>query len=56
LSLPRRREDQKSLEVVRQILHPNLRLGPQEANPSNQFATHGGDLMAKDLFDAGANA
>ena len=55
LHLPRPRENQEPLEVVRQILQPDLGPGSQKANRANQFATHCRDLMAEDMFDPGSN-
>ena len=44
------------MEVIREILQPNLEASSHEPDGSNQFAAHRGHLMAEDMFDAGANA
>ncbi len=56
LSLRWSGEDQKALEIIREILQPNLEPSPNQPNRSNQFPTHRGDLTAKDMFDMSANA
>ena len=43
------------MEVIREILHPNLKARPHEPNRSDQFASHRRNLMAKDMFDTRAN-
>ena len=43
------------MEIIRQIPETKFRLSPDEPNGANQFATHGHDLMPKDMFDAGPN-
>lgn len=55
LNLPRHRENQKLLQVVRQILASDLGPGSQKINRANQFPTHRGDLVPKNMFDSGAN-
>ena len=47
---------EKPLEIVREILQSNLCPGPHAANGPKQLASHRGDLMAEDMFDAGADA
>ena len=44
------------MEIIREILQPNLEASSNESNRSNEFAAHRSDLMAEDMFDAGANA
>lgn len=56
LSLRWNGEEQKSLEVIREILQSNFEASSNESNRSNQFAAHRADLMAEDMFDASANA
>lgn len=43
------------MEIIREILHPNLETSSNQPNSANQLATHRGDLMAEDMFDARAN-
>ena len=45
-----RGEDQKTLEVLGEILHLNLAARPYQPGVSNQFAVHRGDLMAETIF------
>ena len=56
LSLRWSGEEQKSLEVIREILQPNLEASSHEPDGSNPFAAHRGDLMAEDMFDTRSNA
>ena len=56
LGLSRNSEEQIPVEIIGEILHPNLEPSPNQPNRSNQFPTHRGDLMAKDMFDTSANA
>ena len=44
------------MEIIREILQPNLEASSNESNRSNEFAAHRSDLMAEDMFDASANA
>lgn len=44
------------MEIIGEILHPNLEPSPHEPNRSNPFATHRHNLMAEDMLDACANA
>ncbi len=53
--LPGPRENQEPLQVLRQILQPDLGSGSREANRANQFPTHRGDLVTEHMFDSGAN-
>ena len=49
-------EHEKPLKIVGEILQPDLCLRPHPANRPNQLAPHRHDLMAEDMFDAGADA
>jgi len=40
------------MEIIREILHPNLETSSNQPDGANQLATHRGDLMAEDMFDA----
>lgn len=51
--LPTRdREEQHSLEVIDQILEPDLCSSPDHPNRSNELAAHRRHLVAEDMFDA----
>jgi len=49
---PRKHED--PMEIIRELLPPNLETSSNQPNSANPLATHHGDLMAEDLFDARA--
>ncbi len=49
----RTREDQIPVDIIGEILHPNRETSPNEPDGANQFASHRGHLMAKDMSDSG---
>ena len=41
------------MEIIREVLEPKFGPGPHEPDRANQFAAHGYDVMAEDMFHTG---
>jgi hypothetical protein len=39
--------------MIREVPEPNFGPGPDEPDRANQFAAHGHDVMAEDMFHTG---